>query len=114
MFYCKKGVYFGLKSQCFITKRGCFQLKSQCLPQKRGVIFKMVKQGWVSLFPVSEGAGSIISSLPGYSNGGVVPSQVQGMSQDMGAAILCQFQLLTISNSGPRLAIYDGATTHIS
>ncbi len=48
------------------------------------------------------------------SNGDVIPNQVQEMSQDMGAAILCQLQLLTISNNGPSLVVCDGATTHIS
>ncbi len=32
---------------------------------------------------------AISSSFPGYPNGGVLPSQVQGMSQNMDAAILC-------------------------
>ncbi len=51
MFYCEKEGSFGLKSQCFTTKKGfildwkvhglswkrdCFELKSQRFPQKRG------------------------------------------------------------------------------
>ncbi len=41
VFYYKKGVYFGLKSQCFIAKRFLFELKSQRFAPKKGVIFKL-------------------------------------------------------------------------
>ncbi len=42
--YHKKGVHFGLKSQFFHEKEGNF---------------KIGEQGWVPLFPVSEGAGPL-------------------------------------------------------
>ncbi len=72
MFYCEKEGSFGLKSQVFyrknggsfwtekssvlLRKRGRFETKSvfYC---KKGGHFQTGEQGWVSLFPVSEGAG---------------------------------------------------------
>ncbi len=57
-FTAKKGIHFGLKSQCFIAKKGNFYLKSQYFAAKKGGHFQTGEQGWVSLFPVSEGAGS--------------------------------------------------------
>ncbi len=42
VFYLEKRFVLSLKSQCFATKRGNFQTG---------------EQGWVLLFPVSEGAG---------------------------------------------------------
>ncbi len=77
MFYLEKGFHLGWKvsvlpqKRGFILnwkiivlsrKRGCFELKSQCLAAKK-VIFKLDEQGWVPLFPMSEGAG--IDSTPG-------------------------------------------------
>ncbi len=57
-FTAKKGVHFGLISQCFIAKRGHFELKSQWFCHKKGGNFQTEEP----LFPVSEGAG-IYSSL---------------------------------------------------
>ncbi len=37
---------------------GRFQLKSQCFATKKGGYFQTGEQGWVALFPVSEGAGT--------------------------------------------------------
>ncbi len=37
----KGGVHFGLKSLCFITKKGSFWAESQCFAAKKGVIFKL-------------------------------------------------------------------------
>ncbi len=70
--YCENGGSFGLKSQCFTAKKGVnFELKSQCFIAKKGSFwaeksvfcckkgghFQTGEQGWVPVFPVSEGAG---------------------------------------------------------
>ncbi len=70
-FIVKRGGSFGLKSQCFTTKRGFildwkisvlsrkrgrFELKS-VFCHKKGGHFQTGEQGWVPLFPMSEGAG---------------------------------------------------------
>ncbi len=72
MFYSEKGGSFGLKSQCFTSKkgvhfglkvsvlsrkRGRFELKSQVFCSQKGGHFQTREQGWVPLFPVSEGVG---------------------------------------------------------
>ncbi len=58
VFYCKKGVHFGLKSQSFIAKKGSFWAEKSVFCCKKGGHFQTREQGWVPLFPVSEGAGS--------------------------------------------------------
>ncbi len=55
----------------------------------------------------------VSSGIPVLANVVVIPSQVQGMSEDMGAAILYQLQLLTISNSGPGPAMCGSAMAHV-
>ncbi len=50
VFYCQKGVHFGLTSQCFISKRGCFELKSQCFATKKGDIFKLENKNGYHFF----------------------------------------------------------------
>ncbi len=57
VFYHKKGVNFGLQSQCFITKKVSFWTKKSVLCRKKGGNFQTGEQAWVPLFPVSEGAG---------------------------------------------------------
>ncbi len=57
VFYYKKGVHFGLKSQCFVSKSGHFELKSQCFATKKGVIFKLENKDGFPFYSVSEGAG---------------------------------------------------------
>ncbi len=56
-FTTKKGVHFELKSQCFITKKGSFWAQKSVFCCKEGGNFQTKEQGWVPLFPVSEGAG---------------------------------------------------------
>ncbi len=56
-FTTKKGVHFGLKSLCFITKKGSFGVEKSMFCCKKGGHFQTGEQGWVPLFPVSEGAG---------------------------------------------------------
>ncbi len=56
MFYHKKGVHFGLKIQCFITKKELFWAEKSVFWCKKGGNFQIGEQGWVPLFPVSEEA----------------------------------------------------------
>ncbi len=56
-FMVKKGVHFGLKSQCFIMKIGSFEAEKSVFCHKIGGHFQTGEQGWVSFFPVSERAG---------------------------------------------------------
>ncbi len=56
----KKGS-LGLKSQCFIMKKVSFWAEKWVFCHKEGHHFQTVEQGWVPLFPVSEGAGSLMS-----------------------------------------------------
>ncbi len=53
----KRGFIFGLKSQCFITKRVSFWVKKLVFCRKKRRHFQTGEQGWVPLVPVSEGAG---------------------------------------------------------
>ncbi len=50
----KKGVHFGLKSQCFIEKKGSFRAEKSVFLHEKGGHFQTGEQGWVPLFPVSE------------------------------------------------------------
>ncbi len=59
LFYCKKGIEFVLKSQCFIMKKGSFWAEKSVFCHKKGGHFQTGEQEWVPLFPVSEGAGGI-------------------------------------------------------
>ncbi len=56
-FTMKKGVHFGLKSQCFILKKGSFSVEKSVFCHKKEGDFHAGQQGWVPIFPVSEGAG---------------------------------------------------------
>ncbi len=58
VFYHKKGAHFGLKSQCFITKKGLFWAEKLVFCHKKGGHFQTREQGWVPFFPVSEVAGT--------------------------------------------------------
>ncbi len=67
MFYHKKGVHFGLKSQC---KKGSFELKCQRFATKKWVIFKLENKDGYNFFPVNEGAWggasiTVVMFLPG-------------------------------------------------
>ncbi len=55
-FYHKKRIHFGLKNQCFIMKKGSFWAEKSVFCHKKGGNFQTGEQGWVPLFPVSEGA----------------------------------------------------------
>ncbi len=61
VFYHKKGVHFGLKIQCFIAKKGLFSAEKSVFCHKKGCNFQTGEQGWVPLFPVSEGAGTALT-----------------------------------------------------
>ncbi len=56
-FTAKKGIHFELKSQCFIMKKGSFWAEKSVFCHKKGGHFQTGEQGWVPLFPLSEGAG---------------------------------------------------------
>ncbi len=56
MFYRKKGGSFWTEKCVLSRKRGCFELKSQYFAAKKGSNFQTGEQGWVPLFPMSEGA----------------------------------------------------------
>ncbi len=75
MFFCEKECSFGLKSQCFTTKKGfiwnwkvsvlswkkgSFWAEKSVFCRKRGGHFQTGEQGWVPLSPVSEGARLIV------------------------------------------------------
>ncbi len=55
----KRGFILDWKVGVLSRKRGRFELKSQCFHAKKGGNFQTGEQGWVSLFPVSEGAGDV-------------------------------------------------------
>ncbi len=77
MFYCENWGSFGLKSMFYHRKGGSFWIEKsvfyhekgvvlsskvlvmimQCFAAKKGGNFQTREQGWVPLFPVSEGAG---------------------------------------------------------
>ncbi len=57
VFTAKKGVHFGLKSECFIVKKGVVLSWKASVLQNKGGHFQTGEQGWVPLFSVSEGAG---------------------------------------------------------
>ncbi len=77
VFYHKKEVHFGLKSQCFILTKG-FSAEKSVFCHNEGGHFQTGEQGWVPFRPVSEGAGHLIYyfvmrvlklCLQDYSNG---------------------------------------------
>ncbi len=53
----KKRVNFGLKSQCFITKKGSLWAEKLVFCRIKGGNFQTAEQEWVPRFPVIEGAG---------------------------------------------------------
>ncbi len=64
MFYREKGCSFGLKSQVFYHKKGVFiWAKKSVFCHKKGDHFQTGEQGWVPLFPDSEGAGTQCESV---------------------------------------------------
>ncbi len=65
-FTMKKGGSFGLKSQCFIAKKGLFWAEKSVFCCKKGGHFKTGEPWWVPLFALSKRAGSQLCTIQSF------------------------------------------------